>query len=159
MALIRRLPVIAFAFLAACTIAEIFYAIMVVEYEAFLALGRLAHLHLLKDMSVLLGHGFKVLCGATVLPAIVAVTITELTDRRALWVYLIAGTATALVCYLVVAPFEETLIPPGHNTPRLIRPYPIAIVAAGIVAGAAYWLIAGRTAGLWRKVGRAEPAS
>jgi hypothetical protein len=159
MALIRRLPVIVFAFLAACLITEAFYVIFVVEYEVFLALGRLASLHFLIDSGELFGLGFKVLCGATVLPAIVAVAITELTDRRALWVYIVAGAATALVCYLVVAPFEETLIPPGHNTPRLIKPYPISIVAAGIVAGAVYWLIAGRTAGLWRKVIRAELAS
>jgi hypothetical protein len=158
MALIRRLPVIVFAFLTACVIAEAFYVILVVEYEVFLALGRLAHLRLLIDISGLFGFGFKVLSGATALPAIVAATITELTDRRALWVYLLAGVAIALVCYLVVAPFEETLIPPGHNTPRVIRPYPIPIVAAGIVAGAIYWLIAGRTAGQWRDLWRAEPA-
>ncbi|QOZ65297.1 hypothetical protein [Bradyrhizobium arachidis] len=159
MALIRRLPVIVLAFLAACLIAEAFYVIVVVEYEALLAFGRLAHLHFLIGVTVLFGLGFKVLCCATVLPASVAIAITELTDRRALWVYLVAGAATALVCYLVVAPFEETLIPAGHNTPRLVRPYPISIVAAGIVAGAAYWLIAGRTAGVWRKMRPAELAS
>ncbi|MBR0711372.1 hypothetical protein [Bradyrhizobium liaoningense] len=159
MALICRLPVIVLAFLAACVIAEAFYVIVVLEYESFQLRGKIAGPHVFAGLIEPLGFGFKLLCATTALPAIVAVTITELTCRRAAWVYLVAGAATALVCYLVAAPFERKLIPQGHNTPSLIEPYPISMVVAGIVAGAAYWLIAGRTAGLWRKANRAKLAS
>lgn len=158
MALIRRLPVIVFAFLATCVIAEAFFVIAMLIYEGGLLRGQIVSLDYFDHLGGPFIYGFALLCSTTVLPAIIVVTIAELLRLRAAWAYLAAGAAIAVVGYLVVVPSERASAVTAH-APRIVEPHPISIVAAGVVASAAYWLIAGRTAGLWRKVRRAELAS
>lgn len=158
MALIRRLPVIVFAFLAACVIAEVFFVIAMLVYEGGLLRGQIVSLNYFDHLGGPFLYGFGLLCSTTVLPAIIVVTIAERFRLRAVWAYLAAGAAIAVVGYVMVVPSERASAVTAH-APRIVEPHPISIIATGIVAGAAYWLIAGRTAGLWRKMRSTELAS
>jgi hypothetical protein len=98
-------------------------------------------------INVLLGFGFIFLSGFALLPALVVVLITEAFYIRSVLAYAVGGAIVGAACYLGLVPFDtETLRFDG-----IIRRHLEIMTGAGIVAGLVYWLIAGRTAGAWRR--------
>jgi hypothetical protein len=86
-------------------------------------------------------------------PAIIAILVTETFGLRSVLIYALAGGLIGLFCgyslgFIGPLPRFDFDMPLGTNFELL--------TAAGIAAGLVYWLIAGRSAGLWRD--RAEPA-
>src|SRR5512138_3043750 len=86
-------------------------------------------------------------------PAVVAILVTEAFGLRSVLIFALAGGLVGLFCgyslgFLEPLPRIDFNMPLGTNIELL--------AAAGIAAGLVYWLIAGRSAGLWRE--RTEPA-
>ena len=144
MALIGRLFVVLFAFLAACLAA----AIIVMGALLFPDLSELGAGPVDEGaLNLLLGFGFIVLSGFALLPAMIVVAITEAFYIRGLLTYAVGGGLVGLACYLGLVPFDpETLQFEG-----IVRRHLEILTGAGIVAGLVYWMIAGRNAGAWRK--------
>jgi hypothetical protein len=74
------------------------------------------------------------------LPAIIVILIAEALNLRSLFFYALAGGAGGLLRGLT---FPAAAATPFDRTVQMA-------VAAGVAAGLVYWLVAGRTAGLWR---------
>jgi len=143
MALIGRLFVVFFAFLAACFAAGMI-VVGAVLYPEFSDLGGGPIDQ--GAIDVLLGFGFIFLSGFALLPALVVVLITEAFYIRSVLVYAVGGAIVGAACYLGLVPFDtETLQFDG-----IVRRHLEIMTGAGIVAGLIYWMIAGRTAGAWR---------
>lgn len=144
MALIGRLFVVLFAFLAACLAA----AIIVMGALLFPDLSELGAGPVDEGaLNLLLGFGFIVLSGFALLPAMIVVAITEAFYIRGLLTYAVGGGLVGLACYLGLVPFDpETL-----QFESIVRRHLEILTGAGIVAGLVYWMIAGRNAGAWRK--------
>jgi len=143
MALIGRLFVILFGFLAACLAAGMI-VVGAVLYPEFsdLATGPIDQ----SAINIVLGFGFIFLSGFALLPALVVVLITEAFYIRSVLVYAVGGAIVGAACYLGLVPFDtETLQFDG-----IVRRHLEIMTGAGIVAGLIYWMIAGRTAGAWR---------
>ena len=144
MALIGRLFVIFFAFLAACLVAELVVvgAIMFPELSD-LGAGPVDP----GTLNVLLGFGFFFVSGFALVPAMIVVLITEAFNIRGALTYAVGGGIVGLACYLGLVPFDsETLRFEG-----IVRRHLEIMTGAGIVAGAVYWMIAGRNAGAWHE--------
>jgi hypothetical protein len=144
MALIGRLFVILFGFLAASLVAGMIVvgAIMFPEFSD-LGAGPVDP----GALNVLLGFGFIFVSGFALLPAAIVVTITEAFYIRGALTYAVGGGIVGLACYLGLVPFDsETLRFEG-----IVRRHLEIMTGAGIVAGVVYWMIAGRNAGAWRK--------
>ena len=143
MALIGRLFVIAFGFLAACLVAGmiIVAAIMFPEFSD-LGSGPVDQ----GAIDIILGFGFIFVSGFALLPALIIALITEAFYIRSALAYAVGGGLVGLACYLGLVPFHsETLQFEG-----IVRRHLEIMTGAGIVAGVVYWLIAGRNAGAWR---------
>ncbi len=87
------------------------------------------------------------------IPAVVAILVTETFGLRSIVLYAVAGGLIGLFCGYALG-----FIEPLH---RVDFSFPLGtnfelLAAAGIAAGLTYWLIAGRSAGLWRE--RPHPA-
>jgi hypothetical protein len=150
MALIGRLFVIAFAFLAACLAAGIIVvsAIMFPEFSN-LGTGPADQ----GAIDIILGFGFIFISGFALLPALIIALITEAFSIRGALSYAVGGAIVGLACYLGLVPFDpETLHFEG-----VVRRHMEIMTGAGIVAGLVYWMIAGRTAGAWREPARGLP--
>jgi hypothetical protein len=85
------------------------------------------------------------------IPAVVAILVTETFGLRSVLFHTLAGGLIGLFCgyslgFIGPLPRFNFDMPLGTNFEL--------IAAAGIAAGLVYWLIAGRSAGLWR-----EPAA
>jgi hypothetical protein len=147
MALIGRLFVVFFAFLAACLAA----AIIVMGALLFPDFGDLATGPVDEDaLNILVGFGFIVISGFALLPGMIVVAITEAFYIRSALTYAVGGGLAGLACYLGLVPFDtETMRFEG-----IVRRHLEIMTGAGIVAGAVYWMIAGRNAGAWREVPR-----
>ncbi|OCK57543.1 hypothetical protein [Bradyrhizobium sp. LMTR 3] len=144
MALIGRIFVILFAFLAACFVAGMI-VVGAVLYPEFSDLGSGPIDQ--GALDVVLGFGFIFLSGFALLPALVVVLITEAFYIRSVLAYAVGGGIVGAACYLGLVPFDpETLTFDG-----IVRRHLEIMTGAGIVAGLVYWLIAGRTAGAWRE--------
>ena len=144
MALIGRLFVILFGFLAACLAAGM-VVVGAVLYPEFsdLESGTIDQ----DAINVVLGFGFIFLSGFALLPALVVVLITEAFYIRSALAYAVGGAIVGAACYLGLVPFDpETLQFDG-----IVRRHLEIMTGAGIVAGLVYWMIAGRTAGAWRE--------
>jgi hypothetical protein len=89
--------------------------------------------------------------------AVIMVLVAELFAIRNGFFYPLASGLIAAVGYIGATNYAF-----GNDVPQGATDELIVFVAAGLVAGAAYWLIAGRTAGIWpdRKArrGAASPA-
>jgi hypothetical protein len=144
MSLIGRIFVILFGFLAACFVAGMIVVGAVLYPElSDLDSGMIDQ----SAINVLLGFGFIFLSGFALLPALVVVLITEAFYIRSVLAYAVGGAIVGAACYLGLVPFDtETLRFDG-----IIRRHLEIMTGAGIVAGLVYWLIAGRTAGAWRR--------
>src|ERR1700755_2322200 len=152
MALIGRLFVIFFGFLAACLVAGM-VVVTAVLFPDFsdLGAGPLDQ----NVIDILIGFGFIFISGFALLPAMIIALITEAFSIRGVLTYAIGGGLVGLACYLGLVPFDtETLRFEG-----IVRRHLEIMTGAGIVAGLIYWLIAGRSAGAWREPRRLMRAS
>ena len=143
MALIGRLFVILFAFFAACLVAGIVVvgAIMFPEFSD-LGAGPVDP----GVLNIMLGFGFIFVSGFALVPAMVVVLITEAFSIRSALTYAIGGGIVGLACYLGLVPFD----PEQFHFQGIVRRHLEIMTGAGILAGAVYWIIAGRNAGAWR---------
>ena len=143
MALIGRLFVILFAFLAACFVAGavVIGAIMFPEFSD-LGAGPVDP----GVLNIVLGFGFIFVSGFALVPAMVVVLITEAFFIRSVLAYAVGGGIVGLACYLGLVPFD-----PGQlQFQGIVRRHLEIMTGAGILAGLVYWMIAGRNAGAWR---------
>jgi hypothetical protein len=150
MALIGRLFLIAFAFLAACLVAGMIIvgAIMFPEFSD-LGSGPVDQ----GAIDVILGFGFIFISGFALLPALIIALITEAFSIRSVLAYAVGGAVVGLGCYLGLVPFDPATL----RFEGIVRRHLEIMTGAGIVAGFVYWMIAGRTAGSWREPPRRLP--
>jgi hypothetical protein len=143
MALIGRLFVILFAFLAACFVAGMIVvgAIMFPEFSD-LGAGPVDP----GVLNVILGFGFIFVSGFALVPAMLVVAITEAFYIRSALTYAVGGGLVGLACYLGLVPFDAEQL----HFEGIVRRHLEIMTGAGIVAGVVYWMIAGRSAGAWR---------
>ena len=144
MALIGRLIVIFFAFLAACLVAGMI-VVGAVLYPEFSDLGNGPIDQ--NALNIVLGFGFIFISGFALLPALIVVLITEAFYVRGALTYAVGGALVGAACYLGLIPFD----PETMRFDGIVRRHLEIMTGAGIVAGLVYWLVAGRTAGAWRE--------
>ena len=144
MALVGRLFVILFAFLAACLVAGMIVvgAVLFPEFSD-LATGPIDP----SALNVVLGFGFIFISGFALLPALIVVAITEAFYIRSVLAYALGGGLVGLACYLGLIPFD----PDTMRFDGIVRRHLEIMTGAGIVGGLIYWMIAGRNAGTWRE--------
>jgi phosphotransferase system glucose/maltose/N-acetylglucosamine-specific IIC component len=144
MALIGRLFVILFGFLAACLVAGMIVvgAVLFPEFSDF-ETSPIDQ----EGLNIVLGFGFIFVSGFALLPAMIVAAITEAFSIRGALSYAVGGAIIGLACYLGLVPFDtETLRFDG-----IVRRHLEIMTGAGIVGGVVYWMIAGRNAGAWRE--------
>jgi hypothetical protein len=143
MALIGRLFVILFGFFAACLVAGaiVVGAIMFPEFSD-LGAGPIDP----GVLNILLGFGFIFVSGFALVPAMIVVAITEAFYIRGALTYAVGGGLVGAACYLGLVPFDSDQL----RFEGIVRRHLEIMTGAGIVAGAIYWMIAGRNAGAWR---------
>jgi hypothetical protein len=143
MALIGRLFVIFFAFLAACLVAGVVVvgAIMFPEFSD-LGAGPVDP----GVLNIILGFGFIFVSGFALVPAMIVVLITEAFSIRSALTYAVGGGLVGLACYLGLVPFDTQQL----QFEGVVRRHLEIMTGAGILAGVVYWIIAGRNAGVWR---------
>jgi hypothetical protein len=144
MALIGRLFVIFFAFLAACLVAGMIVvgAVLFPEFSE-LGAGPIDQ----GALNIVLGFGFIFISGFALLPAMIVAAITEAFSIRGVLSYAVGGGLVGLACYLGLVPFD----PDTLRFEGIVRRHLEIMTGAGIVAGLVYWMIAGRNAGAWRE--------
>ena len=150
MALIGRLFVILFGFLAACLVAGII-VVTAILFPEFSDLGSVPIDQ--GALNVVIGFGFIFVSGFALLPAAVVALITEAFSIRSVLAYAIGGGVVGLACYLGLVPFD----PESFRFEGIVRRHLEIMTGAGIVGGLAYWMIAGRNAGAWRAASRRLP--
>src|SRR6516162_3529172 len=144
MALIGRLIVILFGFLAACLVAGIIVAGAVL----FPDLSDIGTAPIDQGaFDIVVGFGFIFISGFALLPAMIIAVITEAFSIRSVLAYAVGGGFVGLACYLGLVPFD----PDTLRFEGIVRRHLEIMTGAGIVAGLVYWMIAGRNAGAWRK--------
>jgi hypothetical protein len=144
MALIGRLFVILFGFLAASLVAGMIVVGAVLFPEFSDLSGGLVDQ---SALNIVMGFGFIFVSGFALLPAMLVVAITEAFYVRRALTYAVGGALVGLACYLGLVPFDpETLRFEG-----IVRRQLEIMTGAGIIAGLVYWMIAGRNAGGWRE--------
>ena len=144
MALIGRLFVILFGFLASCFVAGMI-VVGAVLYPEFSDLG--ARPVDQGALNVVIGFGFIFISGFALLPALIVVLITEAFYVRGALAYALGGGLVGLACYLGLVPFDTATF----HFEGIVRRHLEIMTGAGIVAGVVYWIIAGRNAGAWRE--------
>jgi len=144
MALLVRLFVIFFAFLAACLAAGIIVvgAVLFPDFSDFGA-GPVDQ----SAFDIVLGFGFVFISGFALLPAMIIAAITEAFSIRAALAYAVGGGLVGLACYLGLVPFD----PDTLRFEGIVRRHLEIMTGAGIIAGLVYWMIAGHNAGAWRE--------
>ena len=148
MALIGRLFVILFGFLAACLVAGMI-VVGAVLFPEFSDLGPIDQ----SAANIVLGFGFIFISGFALLPAMIVVAITEAFYVRGVLTYAVGGGLVGLACYLGLIPFDPATL----SFDGIVRRHLEIMTGAGIVAGLVYWMIAGRNAGAWREPPRPLP--
>ncbi len=142
MSLIGHLFAIAFGFLFASLAA----GVIVVGAMLFPEISALTDAPLDQDtMNIVLGFGFIFVSGFALVPALIVVLVTEAFSIRSALAYAIGGGLVGVGCYLGLVPFD----PGTLRFDGIVRRHFEIMTGAGIVGGLVYWLIAGRTAGLW----------
>src|SRR5712692_2504777 len=144
MALIGRLFVILFGFLAACLVAGMIVvgAVLFPEFSD-LGTGPVDP----GALNIVLGFGFIFISGFALLPAMIVVAITEAFYIRGVFTYAVGGAIVGAACYLGLVPFD----PQTMQFDGIVRRHLEIMTGAGIVAGLVYWMVAGRSAGNWRE--------
>jgi hypothetical protein len=143
MALIGRLFVIVFGFLAACFVAGLIVVVAIL-FPEFSDLGEGAIDQ--GALDIIIGFGFIFVSGFALIPALVIALITEAFSIRSVLAYAIGGGLVGLACYLGLIPFD----PESFHFEGIVRRHLEIMTGAGIVGGVIYWMIAGRNAGAWR---------
>jgi phosphotransferase system glucose/maltose/N-acetylglucosamine-specific IIC component len=144
MALIGRLFIIAFAFLAASLVAGM-VVVAAVMFPEFSDLG--AGPADQGVFEILVGFSFIFITGFALLPAAIIALITEAFSIRSMLAYAIGGAIVGAACYLSLVPFDTST----WSFNGIVRRHMEILTGAGIVAGLVYWAIAGRNAGAWRE--------
>ena len=80
----------------------------------------------------------------------IVVLLTEAFSIRSILAYAVGGAICGAACYLGLIPFD----PATMHFEGIVRRHLEIMTGAGVVAGFVYWLIAGRNAGVWRKLTR-----
>jgi hypothetical protein len=143
MALIGRLFVILFGFLAACLVA----GMIVVGAVLFPELSEFADGPIDQDALNIVGAlGFIFISGFALLPAMLLAAITEAFYVRGGLTYAVGGGLIGLACYLSLVPFDPATL----TFDGIVQRHLEVLTGAGIVAGFVYWIVAGRNAGVWR---------
>lgn len=140
----KRLLVILFGYLGACLVAGFFltYGMLAFGMKGPGRSVELSTLLFVTPFSAILAFYFSVL------PSVILIFLWEAFGRRDWFSYALGGGVSGfLIAAFVQFPMEPDAVYNGLGGP--------AVVAAGIVAGTAYWLFAGRGAGMW--VAPAEP--
>ena len=142
MALIGRLFVILFAFLASCLVAGMIVlgAVLFPEFTD-LGIGNID-----PALNVVIGLGFIFISGFALIPAMIVAAITEAFHIRSVLAYAVGGALVGAASYLGLIPFD----PDTMRFDGIVRRHLEIMTGAGIVAGLVYWMIAGRNAGAWR---------
>ena len=144
MALIGRLFVILFGFLAACLVA----GMIVIGAVLFPELSEFADGPIDQDaLNIVGGLGFIFISGFALLPAMLLAAITEAFYVRGALTYAVGGGLIGLACYLSLVPFDPVTL----TFDGIVQRHLEILTGAGIVAGFVYWMIAGRNAGAWRE--------
>jgi hypothetical protein len=144
MALIGRLFIILFGFLAACLVAGMIVVCAVLFPEfSDLGTGPIDQ----GAFNIVLGFGFIFISGFALLPAMIVVAITEAFYIRGVLTYAVGGAIVGMACYLGLVPFDPATL----RFDGIVRRHLEIMTGAGIVAGLVYWMIAGRNAGAWRE--------
>ena len=152
MALIGRLFVILFGFLAACMVAGMIVVVAVLFPEfSDLGYGPVDQ----GGLNILFGFGFIFVSGFALLPAMIVAAITEAFYIRSALAYAVGGGVVGLACYLGLVPFDPATL----RFDGIVRRHLEIMTGAGIVAGMVYWMIAGRNAGAWREPRRLLPSA
>ncbi|ACI91446.1 putative lipoprotein [Afipia carboxidovorans OM5] len=142
MPLIGRLFATFFGFLAACFVAGAVVAFALVFPEMQLETLEIDS----SVLEVVIGIGFVLLSGFALLPALIAILLTEAFSIRHILAYAVFGGLAGLGCYLAFVPFDTVTM----TFEGIVRRHLEVMVGAGILGGVVYWLIAGRGAGGWR---------
>lgn len=150
MALIGRLFVILFAFIAASLVAGaiVVCAVLFPEFSD-LGTGPVDP----GALNIVLGFGFIFISGFALLPALLVVATTEAFCVRGALTYAVGGGLVGLACYLGLVPFDPATL----RFDGIVRRHLEIMTGAGIVAGLVYWMIGGRNAGAWREPPRSLP--
>jgi hypothetical protein len=137
-ATLRVILVIPLAYVAACLAAGGFVVLVAfgADLDAIAGLAEAAP----GELAVLVVSAAAIIGAFAFVPALFAIVLAEVFAWRSLAVYLLTGLAVGLAAVAILVPPERGL---GHADARLF-------LAAGAVAGAVYWLIAGRKAGFAR---------
>src|SRR5713101_6127267 len=107
MALIGRLFVLLFGFLAACLVAGMIVVAAVLFPEfSDLASGPIDP----SALNIVLGFGFVFVSGFALLPAMIVVAITEAFYIRGVLTYAVGGGVVGLACYLGLLPFDHATL-------------------------------------------------
>src|ERR1700761_8942026 len=150
MALIGRLIVIFFGFLASCLVAGMIVVVAVLFPEfSDLGTGPVDS----GALNIIIGFGFIFISGFALLPAMIVVLSTEAFYIRGALTYAIGGGVAGLACYLGLIPFDPSTL----QFDGIVRRHPEIMTGAGMVAGVVYWMIAGRNAGAWRQPRQLPP--
>lgn len=150
MALIVRLFVIAFGFLAASLVAGMIIVAAVLFPElSDLGAGPVDQ----GVLQVVIGFGFIFVSGFALLPAAIIALITEAFSIRGVVAYALGGAVVGAACYLSLVPFDTDT----WQFDGIVHRHLEIMTGAGIVAGLVYWMVAGRTAGAWREPPRRTP--
>jgi hypothetical protein len=129
--LLRIILVIPVGYIAACLAAGLFFVVATISSGADLSVYT--------GETLLLAAWTAAWAGAlAAVPATLAVFAAEVFGWRSLLFYLVAGGAIGLCVELAFSPLPLT----GVDAQLLL--------ASGSVAGAVYWLLAGRSAGILR---------
>ncbi len=144
MALIGRLFVILFGFIAASIAAGI-VVVAAVLFPEFSDLGEGPVDPGVLD--VMLGFGFIFVSGFALIPAMLVAAVTEAFCVRGALTYAVGGGLIGLACYLGLVPFD----PDTLRFEGIVRRHLEIMTGAGIIGGLVYWMIAGRNAGAWRE--------
>jgi hypothetical protein len=142
MALVGRIFVVIFAYLAACFAAA--FVLMIAsrspEWDEFLLLSMHAG-----TFWPLVGVAAAFIAAIVMIPAMLFVALAEGLGWRSVLLYAAFGAVLALSSLLGFAVYDMPLPAEGLFT----RAHEI-LAAAGIAGGLLYWVIAGRKAGAWR---------
>ena len=147
MTLLGRIFVILFALVMAVVASAIVTAIALVIMELRL-LGSDPLEHAFFWAIAAFGTGVAIVAGF--LPTLIGVVLAEAFSVRSVLAYAAAGAVITLLGNYG-AGFAWTYDEPIDRTPPPISREGEIAVAAGVVFGCTYWLIAGRRAGAWRK--------
>lgn len=114
------------------------------SFDEFFTAGIMA------ETAFVIGVSGSILGRAFFLPAMIGITLAEVFSIRGPLPHILGGLAAAAIA----GSFTSIL---DHAHISHVRAWEI-LLAAGVIAGGVYWLLAGRNSGRWQQVGVA-PAS